>query len=91
MNAEQVQLELSEYNEIDVMVDKKDTIAAVEVAKEVEKQVENYSKIKKLNKKLVLVPGTEAIEQEKEKEKEEIKKPKPKTKTQKKKLIIEEE
>ena len=60
VNAEQVQLELGEYNEIDVVVNKKDTYVAVEVAKE---PVEKYAKVKKLNRKLLLVPGTEAIEE----------------------------
>jgi mRNA (guanine-N7-)-methyltransferase len=63
VNAEQVQLELGEYNEIDVVVNKKDTYVAVEVAKEKVGQIEKYAKVKKLNRKLLLVPGTEAIEE----------------------------
>ena len=90
VNAEQVQLELGEYNEIDVVVNKKDTYVAVEVAKE---PVEKYAKVKKLNRKLLLVPGTEAIEEmtstadvvvvEKK-----VKKIKPTTITNKKKKLI---
>ena len=88
VNAEQVQLELGEYNEIDVVINKKDTYVAVNTAKEELKQPEYYVKVKKLNKKLLLIPGTEALELEKEKEKETIK---PKTvKKQKIKLKIEE-
>ena len=86
VNAEQVQLELGEYNEIDVVVNKKDTYVAVNIAKEELEQPENYVKIKKLNKKLLLVPATEALDSEKEKETT-----KPKTvKKQKIKLKIEE-
>ena len=90
VNAEQVQLELGEYNEIDAVVNKKDTYVAVEIAK---KQVEPYVKVRKLNKKLLLVPGTEAIE-EMSSEKVAIpiieEKSSKKTISKKKKLIIEE-
>ncbi len=90
VNAEQVQLELSEYNEIDQLVNKKDTYVAVEVAKEKVIQEQEYAKVKKLNKKLLLVPATEAIEEAPEpiiQEKKPVKKP---TAIKKKKLIIEE-
>jgi hypothetical protein len=63
VNAEQVQLELSEYNEIDAVVNKNETHVAVEVAKEKVKQIDAYTKVRKLNKKLLLVPATEAIEE----------------------------
>jgi hypothetical protein len=91
VNAEQVQLELGEYNEIDVVVNKKDTYVAVEVAKEKVEQIEKYAKVRKLNKKLLLVPGTEAIEEMAPvavAEEKKVKKVKPTT--IKKKLIIEE-
>ena len=63
VNAEQVQLELGEYNEIDDVVNKKETYVAVEVAKEQIKHDKSYVKVKKLNKKLLLVPATEAVEE----------------------------
>jgi mRNA (guanine-N7-)-methyltransferase len=63
VNAEQVQLELGEYNEIDDVVNKKETYIAVEVAKAKVKQIQTYAKVRKLNKKLLLVPATEAIEE----------------------------
>jgi hypothetical protein len=95
VNAEQVQLEFGEYNEIDAVVNKNETYVAVETAKT---QIEKYSKVRKLNKKLLLVPGTEAIEEMTSialpipnvgvQEKQNIKKTK--STTIKKKLIIEE-
>jgi hypothetical protein len=90
VNAEQVQLELSEYNEIDVVINTKDTYAAVDIAKEEIKQSSNYSKIKKLNKKLILVPGTEAIELVEVVKAKSVKPPKSAV-SKKVKLIIEEE
>jgi len=90
VNAEQVQLEFSEYNEIDAVVNKKETYIAVEVAKEKVKQIDTYAKVRKLNKKLLLVPATEAIEEMPQvtiPSEKTIKKTLPK----KKKLIIEEE
>ena len=90
VNAEQVQLEFSEYNEIDQVIDKRDTYIAVEVAKETVKKDESYAKVKKLNKKLVLIPATEAVEEMPPaivEEKKTVKKPRA---IKKKKLIIEE-
>lgn len=93
VNAEQVQLELGEYNEIDEVVNKKDTYVAVEVGKEKIGQIEKYAKVRKLNKKLLLVPGTEAIEETQPAivvEEKKVKKAKPAATIKKKKLIIEE-
>ena len=90
VNAEKVQLELSEYNEIDEVINKKETYIAVEVAKEKIKKDDSYAKVKKLNKKIVLVPATEAIEEMPVaivEEKKVVKKP---TAIKKKKIIIEE-
>ena len=63
VNAEQVQLELSEYNEIDQVINKKETYVAVEVARDQVSKEKTYAKVRKLNKKLLLVPATEAIEE----------------------------
>lgn len=60
VNTEKVQLELSEYNEMDISRNKEDTVEAVEIAKEVIK--ETRPKVRKLKTKLLLVPGTEAME-----------------------------
>jgi len=90
VNAEQVQLEFSEYNEIDEVINKKETYVAVEVAKETVKTNENYAKVKKLNKKLLLVPATEAIEEIPPPIVEGKKTTKKPTAVKKKKLIIEE-
>ena len=90
VNAEQVQLEFSEYNEIDQLVNKKDTYVAVEVAKEKVKRDDDYAKVRKLNKKLVLVPATEAIEEIPEPVIEKKKPAKKPAAIKKKKLIIEE-
>ena len=95
VNAEQVQLELGEYNEIDDVINKKETYVAVEVAKETVRRNEDYAKVRKLNKKLLLVPGTEAVEEMASDVKvnvpvvEEKKAKKVKATTTKKKLIIE--
>lgn len=62
VNTEKVELELGEYNEMDVAINKKDTSKAVETAKEEVKELK--PKVRKLKAKLVLVPGTEAIEDE---------------------------
>jgi hypothetical protein len=63
VNAEQVQLELGEYNEIDQVINKKETYVAVEVARKEVSKEKTYAKVRKLNKKLLLVPATEAIEE----------------------------
>jgi mRNA (guanine-N7-)-methyltransferase len=97
VNSELVQLELGEYNEIDDVINKKETAVAVDIGKETVKKIEKYAKVKKLNKKLILVPATEAIEEASELVKatalaqatESIKKV-PVKKVIKKKLIIEE-
>lgn len=90
VNAEQVQLEFSEYNEIDEVINKEETYVAVEVAKETVKNNDNYAKVKKLNKKLLLVPATEAIEEIQPAIVEGKKVTKKPTAIKKKKLIIEE-
>jgi len=90
VNAEQVQLELGEYNEIDDVINKKETYIAVEDAKEKVKQDKSYAKVRKLNKKLLLVPATEAIDEPPSQIIEKKKTDKKPTVVKKKKLIIEE-
>jgi hypothetical protein len=70
VNTDAIELELGEYNETASLRDKKETKHAVKVAEEEDKKQTN-KKVRKLSKKMLLIPGTEAIdEQEKEKEKE---------------------
>lgn len=90
VNAEQVQLEFGEYNEIDAVINVKDSYVAVEVAEEIVKKDISYAKVKKLNKKLLLVPATEAIEEIQAPIVEGKKVSKKPTAIKKKKLIIEE-
>jgi hypothetical protein len=61
VNAEKVELELGEYNEAEVNRNAKATILATKVAKEEEKGLK--PKIRKLSKKLLLVPATEAVDE----------------------------
>lgn len=61
VNAEKVQLDLSEYTEMDIERNDIDTKNAVIVAK---KEIRREKpKVRKLQKKLVLIPGTEAIDE----------------------------
>jgi hypothetical protein len=64
VNAEKVQLELSEYTEMDIERNINDTNAAVKIAKDELKK--EKPKVRKLQKKLILVPGTEAVDEEKQ-------------------------
>ena len=61
VNTEKVELELGEYNEAEVNRNAKATIVATQVAKEEEKGLK--PKIRKLSKKLLLVPATEAVDE----------------------------
>lgn len=101
VDVNKVELELDEYNnDIDnVKLNKKDSQGAIEIAKNEMKKLQ--PKIKQLNKKLLLVPATEAVEEETEKQEilnvkkksEKTKNPeKPeKIKKSKQKLIVEED
>jgi len=60
VNAENVELELGEYNEMDMEQNVIDSSKAVEIAKKEEKILKPH--IKKLNKKLLLINATEATE-----------------------------
>jgi hypothetical protein len=72
VNTEMVTLELGEYNEAAAIRNKIDTQKAQVIAeKEVEKEEiaedknKLKSKVRKLSKKLLLIPGTEAVDEEK--------------------------
>lgn len=62
VNIDKIQIELGEYNEAIIQREKEETKQAVYVAKEEEVKIK--PKIRKLSKKLLLVPGTEAVEEE---------------------------
>jgi hypothetical protein len=98
VNVEKLQLELGEYEESVIQREKEETKRAVVVAKE--EEIKLRPKVKKLTKKLLLVPATEAVDEQPpikaiEEAIEKKKKPKQKetkqkeTKKQKKLLIIE--
>ena len=61
VNAEKVELELNEYNEMDVNINKSDTEKAVTSAVKDVKQ--SKLKVRKLTKKLLLMPATEATDE----------------------------
>ena len=66
VNTEKIEIELGEYNQGDNQINYMETQQAVKTGKtEVKKLTETkVNKVRKLNKKLLLVPGTEAIDQE---------------------------
>jgi len=63
VNIDKIQIELGEYNEAIIQREEEETKQAVYVAEEV-KEVKPKTKVRKLSKKLLLVPGTEAVEEE---------------------------
>jgi hypothetical protein len=60
VNAEKVELELGEYNEIDIEQNVIDSSKAVEIAKK--EEIRTKPNVRKLNKKLLLINATEATE-----------------------------
>ena len=96
VNIDKLQLELGEYEEAVVVREREDTQKAVVIAKE---EVEKIKpKVRKLGKKIELIPATEAVdeqaknvEQAIEKDKKKTKKTKPVDKPKKGKLLIVEE
>jgi hypothetical protein len=64
VNTEKVQMEFSEFNFTEIERNKEETKHAVKVADKV--IIKSKPKIKKLSKKLLLVPATEAVEESKE-------------------------
>ena len=64
VNAEKVELELSEYSESEVRLNVKETSKAIQVAKAVnEENAAIKPKIRKLSKKLLLIAATEAVDE----------------------------
>jgi mRNA (guanine-N7-)-methyltransferase len=61
VNAEKVEIDLEGISEYEKMVDKKESNVSIKQLKKEEKKLS--PKIKKLNRKLVLVPATETIEE----------------------------
>jgi hypothetical protein len=97
VNTDKVQMEFGDYNYSEMEFNNKESEAAVKVSKEFDNSTKKKIKIRKLQKKLVLDPATEAIDEyyEKPSEKPSDKKPKFKKKStpldNKIKLIIEDE
>jgi hypothetical protein len=96
VNTEKVQIELSEYNETEMLRDSSATKHAVDVAKK--EEVVLKPKIRKLSKKLLLVPATEAIDEipqqeipQQETKQKEVKQRKKREPKKPVKLIIEED
>lgn len=92
VNTEKLQLELGEYNEVERDINVRESIEAVNVAK---KTVATLPKIRKLNKKMLLIPATEAVEEEpreeakeEPKEQEHTKKTKKEAKSSKPKPVL---
>jgi hypothetical protein len=77
VNSEKVEIELGEYDETDALRNGKESAHAEEVAEEEQNQFKTKSKVRVLKKKLLLVPATEALDDQpliarsEEKEKEE--------------------
>lgn len=91
VNIDKLQLELGEYQEAIVEREREETKKAVVVAKEEEQKIK--PKVRKLSKKIALVPATEAvdepvIQEAKEEIKKKTKKPKPTEPKKSKKLLI---
>lgn len=87
VDIKKVELDLTDYDEDIQIINKKETKTAVKIAKQELNKLK--PKIKQLNKKLLLIPATEAIEEQqietqKKKKVDKIKKPKVK-------LIVEED
>jgi hypothetical protein len=90
VNTEKVEIELGEYNETENLRNSAETINAITIAKNENTIIK--PKIRKLNKKLLLIPATEAIDEVeivKEPIKQIIKKKKVEQKKEKKLLIVE--
>ena len=92
VNVNKVVLELSEFQETEIQRNMKETKHSVAVAKEENAKLEMKPKVRKLQKKLLLVPATEAVDEmppvavvEKEVKKKTEKKEKPEKKEKKEK------
>lgn len=66
VNIEKIYIELGEYNEAVIHREKNETAHAINIAKEEVKIEKSKTKIRKLNKKIELVPATEALEDKQE-------------------------
>jgi len=62
VNTEKANMEFSDYNYSEIERDAKETNDAVSISKEVEKETKKKNKIRKLSRKLILDPSTEATE-----------------------------
>jgi hypothetical protein len=62
VNTDKVQMEFSDYNVSEIEQNNEETNVAVAVSKELEKENKKKRKVRKLAKKLILDPSTEAME-----------------------------
>jgi len=62
VNTDKVQMEFSDYNVSEIELNNEETKDAVIVSKKLEKEVQKKRKVRKLGKKLILDPSTEAME-----------------------------
>jgi hypothetical protein len=62
VNTEKVHLEFSDYNISEIKQNNEETKIAVSVSKNTEKEIKKKQKIRKLTRKLILDPSTEALE-----------------------------
>lgn len=62
VNTEKVQLEFSDYNVSEIQQNMEETNKAISVSKNTEKEIKKKQKIRKLTRKLILDPSTEALE-----------------------------
>jgi len=62
VNTDKVQIEFSDYNYSEIEQNVEETKSAVLISKELEKETKKKRKVRKLGKKLILDPSTEAIE-----------------------------
>jgi hypothetical protein len=90
VNVENVELELGEYNETVALKNEMDTKKAQTVAIEIEKEEKSKKpKVRKLSKKLLLVPATEAVDEPKPVVKSKKSMPDKKEPSSKKPFIVE--
>lgn len=71
VNTEAIELELGEYNETSALRDKKETKHAINIAIEEDKKATN-AKVRKLSKKMLLIPATDAIDEQDQKQEKPI-------------------
>jgi len=62
VNTDKVQMEFSDYNYSEIEINNQESKESVAISKEVERETKKKRKIRKLTRKLILDPSTEALE-----------------------------